>query len=69
LHGFFNPEDEEITFRVELHPGHAGFEQSLHIMYGLAADGLTDEKFDTQKFHSSQRSCTSERYARTRLVL
>jgi quercetin dioxygenase-like cupin family protein len=43
-HGFFNPGDEEITFRVELKPGHAGFEQSLYILYGLAADGLTDEK-------------------------
>jgi quercetin dioxygenase-like cupin family protein len=43
-HGFFNPGDDEITFRVELKPGHSGFEQSLYILYGLAADGLTDEK-------------------------
>jgi hypothetical protein len=26
--------------RVELRPGHAGFEKSLRVAYGLAADGL-----------------------------
>ena len=26
--------------RVELRPGHAGFEKSLRVGYGLAADGL-----------------------------
>jgi quercetin dioxygenase-like cupin family protein len=50
LHGFFNPEDHEITFKVELHPGHTGFEQALQIMYGLAADGLTDERSTPKNF-------------------
>ena len=39
IHAFFNPRDEDITFKVELKPGHTGFEQSLRIMYGLANDG------------------------------
>ena len=39
IHAFFNPTDADITFKVELRPGHAGFEKSLRIMYGLAHDG------------------------------
>ena len=39
IHAFFNPTDADITFKVELKPGHTGFEQSLRIMYGLAHDG------------------------------
>lgn len=39
IHAFFNPTDAEVTFKVELKPGHSGFEQSLRIMYGLAHDG------------------------------
>lgn len=44
LHKFFNPTDKEIKFNVKLRPGHTGFENSLRILYGLAADGLTDNK-------------------------
>jgi quercetin dioxygenase-like cupin family protein len=44
LHGFFNPTDKVIKFNVSLRPGHTGFENSLRILYGLAADGLTDKK-------------------------
>jgi quercetin dioxygenase-like cupin family protein len=44
LHCFFNPTDQEIKFNVKLRPGHTGFENSLRILYGLAADGLTDNK-------------------------
>jgi quercetin dioxygenase-like cupin family protein len=44
LHCFFNPTDKEIKFNVKLRPGHTGFENSLGILYGLAADGLTDNK-------------------------
>lgn len=36
VHAFFNPSGEKIRFRVELTPGHTGFEQSLRILYGLA---------------------------------
>jgi quercetin dioxygenase-like cupin family protein len=40
VHHFANPTDEPCRFRVELTPGHAGFENSLRIAYGLAEDGL-----------------------------
>jgi mannose-6-phosphate isomerase-like protein (cupin superfamily) len=43
-HRFFSGDDEPCTFRVTLTPGHTGFEQSLCIDYGLAADGLTTQK-------------------------
>jgi len=44
LHYWFNPVDREIKFKVEIKPGHEGFENSLRILYGMAADGLTDKK-------------------------
>ncbi len=44
IHAFFNPTDTEITFKVELTPGHSGFEQSLRIMYGLAHDGKVNDE-------------------------
>ena len=44
LHCFFNPTQKEIKFNVKLTPGHNGFEYSLRILYGLAADGLTNKK-------------------------
>lgn len=50
IHGFFNPEEHDISFRVELRPGHTGFEQSLYILYGLAADGLTNNKSMPKNF-------------------
>jgi quercetin dioxygenase-like cupin family protein len=40
LHRFANRTDAPVTFRVELLPGHRGFEQALQIAYGLAEDGL-----------------------------
>jgi quercetin dioxygenase-like cupin family protein len=44
LHCFSNDTDELVRFNVELTPGHRGFEQALQIGYGLAADGLTNDK-------------------------
>ena len=44
LHSFFNPTDREIKFKVEIKPGHEGFENSLRILYGMASDGLTNKK-------------------------
>ena len=44
LHSFFNPTDKEIKFKVEIKPGHEGFENTLRILYGLASDGLTNKK-------------------------
>ena len=43
LHYLFNPTDREIKFKVEIKPGHEGFENSLRILYGMAADGMTDK--------------------------
>ncbi|WP_162056537.1 cupin domain-containing protein [Pontibacter pamirensis] len=39
LHSFFNPTDKEIKFNIKIKPGHTGFENSLRILYGMAADG------------------------------
>jgi quercetin dioxygenase-like cupin family protein len=44
LHCFSNPTDQRARFLVELQPGHAGFERSLQIGYGLAADGKTNKE-------------------------
>jgi mannose-6-phosphate isomerase-like protein (cupin superfamily) len=44
LHAFFNPTGRPVKFKVLIEPGHEGFENSLRILYGLAADGLTDRK-------------------------
>lgn len=44
IHAFFNPENRKITFKVELKPGHSGFEQALRILYGLGNDGLLNKK-------------------------
>jgi mannose-6-phosphate isomerase-like protein (cupin superfamily) len=38
-HRFANRSGQVARFRAELTPGHAGFERSLRIAYGLAADG------------------------------
>ena len=44
LHAFFNPTDRPVKFKILIEPGHEGFENSLRILYGLAAEGLTDNK-------------------------
>lgn len=43
-HCFFNPTEREIRFGVQMEPGNERFEYFLRILYGLAADGLTDKK-------------------------
>lgn len=44
-HRFFNPsKDEKIEMEVVMRPAHEGFEKSLYITYGLARDGLVNEK-------------------------
>lgn len=61
LHRFFNPGDAEIKFKVELKPGHEGMENSLRILYGMAADGLTDKKGIPKSFrHLSLIAYTSD---------
>lgn len=44
LHCFFNPANTPVKFNIRIEPGHEGFENSLRIIYGLAADGLTNKK-------------------------
>ncbi len=44
VHRFFNPGNESITFRNEVRPGHEGFENTLRILSGLAADGLYNDQ-------------------------
>ena len=44
LHCFFNPTDRQIKFNISIEPGHEGFENSLRILYGMAAAGLTNKK-------------------------
>ena len=44
MHRFSNETDELVRFHVELTPGHRGFEQALQIGYGLAEDGLTNDR-------------------------
>lgn len=41
-HCFFSTSDQPTRFLVDIRPGHAGFEQSLRIAYGLASDGETN---------------------------
>ena len=42
VHCFRNESADAITIRVELRPGHSGFEESLAIACGLARDGLAN---------------------------
>ncbi|OAP55379.1 hypothetical protein AYL99_10352 [Fonsecaea erecta] len=41
-HRFFNDGDKDVTFKGFVLPGHAGFERSLYILFGLNNDGLAD---------------------------
>ncbi len=44
LHRWSNTSQHPATVRIELRPGHTGFERGLQIFYGLARDGLTTKK-------------------------
>jgi quercetin dioxygenase-like cupin family protein len=44
LHRWYNTTGELAIVRVALHPGHAGFERTLQISYGLAGDGLVNQQ-------------------------
>ena len=43
-HRFFNDTAQNIRFRIEIAPGNRDFEDGLIILYGLANDGLTNNK-------------------------
>jgi hypothetical protein len=62
IHRFFNDGDEDIEFAVEIRPAHQGFEQSVYIMYGLANNGLTDDK----RFPSMMNLCLMGQMGDTR---
>ncbi len=44
VHRFFNSGDQPVEFVTLAEPGHAGFENALRIVYGLAEDGLCNRK-------------------------
>ena len=49
-HRFYNEADKTIKFHITLVPGHTGMENFIKIFYGLAADGLTDNKGKPKNF-------------------
>ncbi|MDN3657217.1 cupin domain-containing protein [Ferruginibacter paludis] len=49
-HRFYNEANDQVKFQITLQPGHTGMENFIKIFYGLAADGLTDEKGKPKKF-------------------
>lgn len=52
LHRFFNPTAQPTTFLGEIRPGSTAMEQTLQIVYGLAADGKTNkEGVPTNLYH------------------
>jgi hypothetical protein len=44
LHRLANDTLEPVTYLVDLHPGHAGFERAVMAWSGLAADGLVSRR-------------------------
>ena len=49
-HRFYNEIEDKVKFQITLQPGHAGMENFIKIFYGLASDGLTDEKGKPKSF-------------------
>ncbi|WP_341840470.1 cupin domain-containing protein [Chitinophaga caseinilytica] len=43
-HRFSNETNEPVLFTTIVEPGSTGFENALRILYGLAEDGITDNK-------------------------
>ena len=50
IHRFYNPGKETIRFQVKIFPAEKRFLESLCIGYGLADDGLTNDKGIPKKF-------------------
>jgi quercetin dioxygenase-like cupin family protein len=50
VHNFKNESDKTIKFQVKISPARDWFEYGLRIGYGLAVDGLTDNKGIPSKF-------------------
>jgi len=49
-HRFYNETNNNVRFHITLVPGHTGMENFIKIFYGLAADGLTDNKGKPKNF-------------------
>ncbi len=49
-HRFYNEKDNQVKFLITLQPGHGGMENFIKIIYGLAADGLSDKKGKPKTF-------------------
>jgi mannose-6-phosphate isomerase-like protein (cupin superfamily) len=49
-HRFFNTSESPVRFHITLVPGYTGMENFIKIFYGLASDGLTDEKGKPKNF-------------------
>jgi len=44
VHSFHNATNAPVRIRTQISPGNAGFENSLRILYGLASDGLYNQR-------------------------
>lgn len=49
-HRFYNETDEMVKFEITLSPGHAGMENFIRILYGLASDGYSDKNGKPKSF-------------------
>jgi hypothetical protein len=49
-HRFYNKTSDKVKFHITLKPGHTGMENFIKIFYGLASDGLTDQKREAKNF-------------------
>ena len=49
-HRFYNETNDQVKFNITFTPGHTGMENFIKIMYGLAADGLSDKNGKPKNF-------------------
>lgn len=49
-HRFYNESNTNVKFNITMEPGHTGMENFIKIIYGLAADNLTDGKGKPKNF-------------------
>jgi len=49
-HRFYNETNNIVKFHITLEPGHAGMENFIKIMYGLAEDGFADKNGKPNNF-------------------
>jgi len=49
-HRFYNKTNDIVKFDITIKPGHPGMENFIKILYGLSADGLSDNKGKPKNF-------------------